>query len=89
MASRGWQNHEQCGAMIISSARGKPMKIHTQEFIGSLLAGSGAIWITHMLATNLSRLHEFALPPAAPVSVCGVGMVIWLHAKWRRATRVV
>ncbi len=64
------------------------LKIHTEEQIASLVGGSGAIWTTHALATNLSQLHELIIPPAGPIAVCSLGVFMWLHAKWRRNTKI-
>jgi hypothetical protein len=50
--------------------------------IGSLVAAGGVIWAVHIGTlhyTGAANVHV----PADPLLVCSVGIVLWLHAKWR------
>jgi hypothetical protein len=62
--------------------------IHRVEQIGSLIAGGGIIWTTYAFAHHSSEIVRFALFPPGPLEVLGVGVLIWLVAKWVRAIQV-
>jgi len=63
-------------------------RIKTEERIGSLTFWGGAIWAIQIATKDISKLIHVLLTPG-PLEVCGVGLLIWLHAKWRRSVRVV
>ncbi|MBV8208171.1 MAG: hypothetical protein JO041_15405 [Acidobacteria bacterium] len=58
-----------------------------QAFLGSVLAGCGAVWAAeavvqaHFLPGTLTRDPH-------PMELTGAGLLIWLHGKWRRATQL-
>src|SRR4051812_19847727 len=61
--------------------------IRMEELLGSLMTGGGAAWITYVV--TVGGIQPSALVwNSHPVAVTGIGMLIWLHAKYRRATRV-
>ena len=61
--------------------------IRMEELLGSLMTGGGAAWITYVV--TVGGIQPSALVwNSHPVEVAGIGMLIWLHAKYRRATRV-
>jgi hypothetical protein len=59
--------------------------IHREERIASLVAAAGVIW-----AVSIATSAALPVPalPAGPVEACSVGVVLWLHAKWRRSLKV-
>ena len=59
----------------------------TEERIGSWLAVVGFIWTVHVGLTNYAGLCQWSWVPPGPLEVCGLGILIWLHAKWRRAVK--
>lgn len=61
--------------------------IQTETRVGSLLAAAGLIMAAKTGTTHIPSLANFTFPPG-PLEICAIGMLVWLHAKWRRATRV-
>ena len=63
------------------------MGIGTESRIGSLVAAIGVIWATHVSTQDFTTLNNLLPLPAGPLEVCAVGVLIWLHAKWRKSAR--
>ena len=65
------------------------MDVVWEERIASLIAAGGLIWGVRLATAhvNLSAVDKMALPMNA-IYVTAIGVVIWLHAKWRRSTNV-
>lgn len=73
-----------------------PLRLHSKavkesaavrraEQIGSLVSGGGIIWTTYAFAHHSAEIVRFAVFPPGPLEVLGIGVLIWLFAKWRRA----
>jgi hypothetical protein len=60
------------------------MPIVWEERIASLIAAGGLVWCVYVGTHNFSSLDNLALPHE-PVYTAALGVVIWLHAKWRRS----
>ena len=58
------------------------MKVFWEERIGCLIAAGGVIWAVHLATVQYSGLVSLSLPHE-PVEVCALGILVWLHAKWR------
>jgi hypothetical protein len=77
----------------VSKATSKPagrrylFGIRGEERIGGLLAGAGAIWATYVATVDYASLWKMQILPPGPVEICALGILVWLHAKWRRSTR--
>lgn len=63
------------------------MPIHWEERIASLIAAGGLLWCVQMSTRNFTALDKLTLPMNA-VYVTAMGVVIWLHAKWRRSVDI-
>jgi len=65
------------------------MEVIWEERLASLIAAGGLIWAVHMATSgvNVNAVDKTPLPMNA-VYVTAIGVVIWLHAKWRRSTNV-
>ena len=63
------------------------METYTEARIGSLIAGGGMIWAAYVSTAGFSNLQTLFPLPSGPLEVCGLGVLIWLHAKWRRSIR--
>jgi hypothetical protein len=78
-------------AIYITTSKRRPLvrraSTRTEERIGSLLAGCGVIWTAHAAIVDYAGLWQLRLLPPGPIEVCALGILIWLHAKWRRATK--
>ncbi len=64
------------------------MSPRLQERIGCLVAAAGVIWAVKVATTNFTSVPWLWPPPVGPLELCGVGVIIWLTAKWRRAVKV-
>ena len=67
-------------------------RIRTEQRIGSLTFWGGVIWAVQIgtkdFSSLVSNLFRLALT-LGPKEVCALGLLIWLHAKWRRSVRIV
>jgi hypothetical protein len=63
------------------------IRIRTEELLGSLLAAAGTIWATYVATGDYNSLLRMQIMPPGPVEVCALGILIWLHAKWRRSMK--
>lgn len=61
--------------------------IRREERFGSLLAAAGTIWAVYVATHDYDSLWRMQIMPPGPVEVCLLGVLAWLHAKWRRSTR--
>ena len=61
------------------------MGIRLEEQFASLLSGGGLILAVYLGTQHLTSIQNFLLP-LGPLEICAVGALMWLHAKWRRAT---
>ena len=60
------------------------MGIHGEERVASLLAAAGVIWAVRVVATSMLPAYAAELT-FGPLEVCALGILMWLHAKWRRS----
>ena len=63
------------------------LSIRGQERFGSLLAAAGTIWAVYVATVDYANLWRMQIMPPGPVEVCALGILLWLHAKWRRSTK--
>jgi len=66
--------------------RGLP--IETQERMSTLIVVAGMIAAAHAASGNFSGVLRLDLLPPGPLEICALGVLLWLHAKWRRLVRV-
>ncbi|HWR15134.1 MAG TPA: hypothetical protein VN577_09905 [Terriglobales bacterium] len=59
----------------------------TEANIGLLVFGGGAIWATQVETIQFSNIVHLLLTPG-PLEISAIGLLVWLHAKWRRSVRV-
>lgn len=64
------------------------MRIKNEERLGSLVAAGGIIWGVRVATQHMSTLWNFSISQPGPVEICGLGILLWLHAKWRRSIKV-
>ncbi len=61
------------------------LSIRGEERLGSLVAAAGTIWAVYVATMDFNSLWKMSIMPPGPVEVCSVGILAWLHAKWRRS----
>jgi|SRR6516162_11925557 hypothetical protein len=77
------------GAALARSRSVTPfLRIQTEERLGSLIAASGVVWGVHEATKGLADIWRFTISPPGPLEVCAIGILIWLHAKWRRSVKI-
>lgn len=59
------------------------MAIHMEEQFASIVAAAGVVWSVDFLTATRIPAHAMVFPEG-PLEVCAIGILIWLHAKWRR-----
>jgi hypothetical protein len=67
-------------------AQSKLDSIRSEELWASLIAAAGTIWAVYVATTDYESLWRMQIMPPGPVEVCALGILAWLHAKWRRST---
>ncbi len=60
-------------------------RIRAEERLGSLMAAAGIIWAVYVSTHNFQGTWDVQLLMPGPLPVCALGILIWLHAKWRRS----
>jgi hypothetical protein len=60
------------------------MAIHGEERIAGLIAAAGVIWAVRVVATSMLPAYATELT-VGPLETCAIGILVWLHAKWRRS----
>lgn len=60
------------------------MKIRAEEHLGVLIVMGGFVWAAFQVRQYLMHVSPLWFR-AEPLEVCALGLVIWLHAKWRRS----
>jgi hypothetical protein len=61
-------------------------QIRGEERLGSVIAAAGIIWAVYLITHNFAGDWSMQKLLPGPVPVCGIGILIWLHAKWRLST---
>ena len=64
------------------------LTIRGEERLGSLVAAAGTIWAVYVGTHDYDSLWRMQIMPPGPMEVCALGVLAWLHAKWRRSTKV-
>lgn len=59
--------------------------IRAEERIASLIAAGGTVWAVYVATVDYANLWRMSIMPPGPVEVCALGILLWLHAKWRRS----
>jgi len=61
------------------------MAPYWEERLGSIVAGGGIAWAAAAATHHLEGFNGI-LFASGPLEICGIGILVWLHAKWRRST---
>ena len=62
--------------------------IRWEERFASLVAAGGMIWAVYVATQDYANLWRMQIAPPGPIEVCALGILAWLHAKYRRSTRL-
>jgi hypothetical protein len=58
-----------------------------EERVGSLLAAAGTVWLVYVATTDFNNMWQMRIMPPGPIEICALGILLWLHAKWRRSIK--
>jgi hypothetical protein len=61
--------------------------VRTEVRLASLIAAGGMIWAIYVATVDYNDLWHMKIMPPGPVEVCALGVLMWLHAKWRRSLK--
>ena len=61
--------------------------IRAEERFASLVAAGGMIWAVYVATHDYANLLRLQVAPPGPIEVCCLGILGWLHAKYRRSAR--
>ncbi len=66
------------------------MGTHAEVRIGSLIAAAGFVWAVKIASSNFTGIDAFSFArlPRGPLEVCAIGVLVWLHAKWRQSVQI-
>jgi len=64
------------------------MRIKNEERLGCLVAAVGIIWAVRLAGQDMSTLWNFNVTRPGPLEICALGILMWLHGKWRRSLKV-
>jgi hypothetical protein len=67
------------------------MKPWIEEKAGSVVAAAGVGWAVYYgtyVAHDITQGFTAVYLKSGPLEVCAIGILIWLHGKWRRWTSV-
>ena len=67
--------------------RQERFSIPAEERLGSLIAAAGTAWTMYAATVDYAALWRTQILPPGPVEVCALGILVWLHAKWRRSIK--
>lgn len=68
--------------------QGSLLSVRAEERLGSLLAAGGTAWLVYIATTDFNNMWQMRIMPPGPIEICAVGILMWLHAKWRRSIKV-
>jgi hypothetical protein len=66
---------------------GSLLSVRAEERLASLIAAGGAIWTVHLTTIDVNNLWQVPPLPQGPLEVIALGVLMWLHAKWRRSPK--
>jgi len=58
-----------------------------EESIGGLITIAGGAWAVYVVTLQSGNLWQLQFSPPGPLEICALGILIWLHAKWRHSAR--
>lgn len=68
-----------------------PVTSYIEEQIGPLIAAAGVGWAVYhgtYVAHDIAQGFTAVYLKSGPLEVCALGILLWLHGKWRRTTNM-
>lgn len=70
-----------------AKGEGGLLSVRAEERLGSLIAAGGMVWGVYVATVDYNSLWHLNIMQPGPVEVCLLGILTWLHAKWRRSLK--
>jgi len=70
-----------------TKGEGELLGIRAEERLGSLIAAAGLVWGVYVATVDYNSLWHLNIMQPGPVEICLLGILIWLHGKWRRSLK--
>lgn len=67
------------------------MSVRVETLIACVIAALGIVWGVYLVTsryTDMQSAWSTLVGSTGPREVCGVGVLVWLHTKWRKSVRV-
>jgi response regulator RpfG family c-di-GMP phosphodiesterase len=85
LATKSAEQFRQLVAHLSQKEMQHSLSIVAQERVASLISAAGTIWYVHEITRDWTRL-AFLVPATGPTQLIGIATLLWLCAKYRRAT---
>jgi len=85
VATKSAEQFRQFVAHLSQKEMQHSLSIVAQERVASLISAAGTIWYVHEITRDWTRL-AFLVPATGPTQLIGVATLLWLCAKYRRAS---
>jgi response regulator RpfG family c-di-GMP phosphodiesterase len=85
VATKAAEQFRQFVAYLLQKEMQHSLSIVAQERVASLISAAGTIWYVHEITRDWTRL-AFLVPATGPTQLIGVATLLWLCAKYRRAS---
>jgi hypothetical protein len=72
---------------VTPSPRRSPY-VRREEQLGAIVAGAGLCWAASVAINQFATVYRLGFWPPGPLELCAAGVLIWIHARWRRAVKV-
>ncbi len=70
---------------VVHSAAYIFMTSFMEARFGSIVTWGGIIWGVHVITKTFTTWQAVVLPTGGPLETCAIGILIWLHAKYRKS----
>ena len=74
-------------ASAIKSKRESTASSRAEEIVGGFITVAGGTWAVYVVTFQNGNLWELQLSPPSPLVICCLGILIWMHAKWRHSAK--
>lgn len=88
----GYSQHRSAGVSVVHGAKrgsvstdSKVASVRREERFGFLVAAAGLIWCVYVATQDYTTLLHFEFMHPGPKEVLALGILAWIHAKWRRS----
>ncbi len=74
-------------AVAAMSKRERTASLRIEETLGAFITVAGGAWAVYVVTLENANLWQLRLSPPSPLVICALGILIWLHAKWRHSAK--